>query len=62
MWVNNPSTLQHLHRYHGQNVLALFPVSSVPVDQIAIYFISGNVVGLLTDPKNLSVGWRNNPA
>jgi hypothetical protein len=52
MWINQPSKLQPLHKYHGERVL-YDPETS------RIYFVGGDVasMGIITNPLPLSPGW-----
>jgi hypothetical protein len=52
MWINQPSTLQPLHKYHGRNVLA-YKEGTV----YRIYFLSGRVVSMQAPSGCLSLGW-----
>jgi hypothetical protein len=46
MWVNQPSTLQEFHEYHGENVLSAPPVtySKNNCSYIRVYFTKGKLV------------------
>lgn len=52
-WINQPSTLQPLHKYHGQNVLAV-PYTD---DSQAVYFLSGGVISMVVPSLALSEDW-----
>jgi hypothetical protein len=54
MWINQPSTLQPLHARHGTNVLA----QPYDGDRVEVFFLSGEVVSLITSKETLSPGWR----
>lgn len=54
MWINQPSTLQPLHAYHGRNVLAIDDGNG----QARMYFTSGPVVAIRGPWLALSEGWR----
>ena len=54
MWINQPSTLQPLHRLHGTNVLATPDAGKVHI----VYFLSGDVISQQVPPNVLSKGWR----
>lgn len=53
MWINQPSTLQPLHAYHGTNVLA----QPYDGDRMEVFFVSGETVSLITSRTTLSDGW-----
>jgi len=55
-WINQPSTLQPLHKLHGTNVMVLGGPEWNGMVQI--YFLSGDVISQLCDPLALSSGWR----
>jgi phenolic acid decarboxylase len=58
MWINQPSTLQPLHKYHGRNVLAYKEGTGY-----RIYFLSGHVIDMQIPSGCLSPGWkRQHPA
>lgn len=52
-WINQPSTLQPLHEYHAENVLA------VPYTEgtHAVYFLKGDVISMVVHSIVLSPGW-----
>ena len=50
-WINQPSTLQSYHKYHGMNVL-------YDADEKRIYFLSGDVISMQIDPTVLEIGWH----
>ncbi len=52
MWVNQPSTSQAYHRWHGVRVLAVRHGVSTTV-----YFLEGPVVSMHCDTLALSEGW-----
>lgn len=54
MWINQPSTLQPLHRMHGVNVLAVEEYKGT----MRVYFLSGDVVSQQVFTRCLSPGWR----
>jgi hypothetical protein len=53
MWVNCPSTLQPLHRYHGTLGLALPYVGGKSI----FYLLDGDVVSMIIPTNALSFGW-----
>lgn len=53
MWINQPSTLQPLHKLHGERVLAINENGSWRV-----YFLRGNVVSMMVPDNTLSGGWN----
>jgi hypothetical protein len=54
MWINQPSTLQPLHKLHGTNVLARREYD----DTLQIFFLSGDVVSQQAKSLWLSPGWQ----
>lgn len=52
-WINQPSTLQPLHRMHGTRVIAL-PSTE---DQCVVCPVDGDIVSLLVPKSCLSSGW-----
>lgn len=50
MWINQPSTYQEFHKYHGKNVL-LDTVHEV------IYFLEGPVISMQVPLRILAKGW-----
>lgn len=54
MWINQPSTLQPLHKLHGTNVLA----QSDTDDTYRVYFLSGDVMSQQVPKNTLSDGWQ----
>jgi hypothetical protein len=53
-WINQPSTLQPLHEYHGTNVLA----EKLPTGDYCVYLLSGEKFGITPVPaRSLSPGW-----
>ena len=52
-WINQPSTLQPLHKYHGTLVLAV-PYAETSSD---CYLLSGDVVSMIAPNLSLSEGW-----
>jgi len=61
-WVNQPSTLQPGHQWHGLNVLAdmssVKDYGSEKGELIDVYFISGDTVCTCLPRNSVSVGWR----
>lgn len=53
MWINQPSTLQPLHKLHGTNVLARHEYG----DTWQIFFLSGDVISKQASKLCLSEGW-----
>ena len=53
-WINQPSNLQLLHKYHGRLVLAPRIIKS---KNVTIYFIDGEVISALLPANILSQGW-----
>ena len=54
-WINQPSTLQPLHKWHGVNVIA--PINDGR-DWCYAYFTSGNTISMQVSRLELSPGWR----
>lgn len=53
MWINQPSTLQPYHKFHGTKVLA-----DLNDEQFKrVYFLSGDVISMQCDRFYLSTGW-----
>jgi len=53
MWINQPSTLQPLHRLHGVRVLARQDTDRTE----RAYFLSGDIVSMQVLRETLSPGW-----
>jgi len=53
MWIDQPSTLQPLHKYHGTNVLAI-PEGN----DYRIYFLSGDTISMQASRNWLALGWK----
>jgi hypothetical protein len=53
MWINQPSALQPLHKYHGVNVLA----EDTDEITVTVYFLSGDVVSMEVFDCHLADGW-----
>ena len=54
MWINQPSTLQPFHSYHGQNVLC----HDTSEKFVRIHFAAGDVISMEIDRAALSPGWQ----
>lgn len=54
MWINQPSSLQPLHKDHGKLVLAI-KLGKTPNSQV--YFTSGDVISAIYPTIILSKGW-----
>lgn len=54
MWINQPSTLQPLHKLDRTNVLAVEDGDRV----MRVYFLSGPIVSQQVPRNALSPGWR----
>jgi hypothetical protein len=54
VWVNQPSTLQPYHEWHGQNLLAVVEDERYS----RVYFLSGPVVSMQMLTPALSEGWK----
>jgi hypothetical protein len=56
MWVDQPSTLQHAHKYHGAHVLVV--EEELAREKIVqVWFASGDVISTMMDRIALSNGW-----
>jgi hypothetical protein len=60
MWVNQPSTLQPLHKYHGTNVLAETVNNKLTG---IVYLLTGDThsMDIPTNQPVLSEGWLDKP-
>jgi hypothetical protein len=56
-WINQPSTLQAGHKYHGTNVLA----APYGEDSYDVYFLSGETTSMVVPASWLSNGWKVDP-
>ena len=56
MWVNQPSTTQAYHKWHGQNVLVCPEPNSKRLSRV--YFLSGPIVSVPMVTSVLSEGWK----
>lgn len=54
MWINQPSTLQPLYKYHGRLVLVAWEKDEQMVD---IWFVKGKEVSMRAPKISLSNGW-----
>jgi len=54
MWIDQPSTLQPLHKLHGTNVLVVDDTDKC----YRAYFLSGDVVSQQVPKLALSEGWK----
>ncbi len=59
MWINQPSTLQPYHGWHGCNVLVDFEKDG---GEPVAYFLFGDLVSMQVSPLALSEGWLKEPA
>jgi hypothetical protein len=63
MWINQPSTLQPYHKYHGRRVLTVPPViesiKGSQFDFITVYFTEGVEVSMEVFLLALSKGWNS---
>lgn len=58
MWINQPSSLQPLHKLHGTNVIADLE-EELHSNAITIYFLAGSVISQRCTKNCLSSGWIN---
>lgn len=54
-WINQPSTLQPLHRLHGTQVIAYVEKYHLVS---RVWFLSGTVISMNVPTIVLSMGWR----
>jgi len=54
MWINQPSTAQPYHKYHGRNVLW-------DKERDTVYFTEGETVSAMFPANVLSAGWKKQP-
>ena len=60
MWVNQPSTFQPWHEYHGMNVLVALD-STMHSDTVQVWFAANQpIVGMNMARNALSMHWRHN--
>lgn len=55
MWIDQPSTLQLLHDYHGTNVLADY--NDMDGIRCTVYHLEGGVTSMMIPTLCLSPGW-----
>lgn len=55
MWINQPSTLQPLHKLNGVNVLAVEETDKI----MRVYFLTGDTISQQVPRLCLSSGWIN---
>ena len=56
-WINQPSTAQLLHEYHGQNVL-VYESGYLHSDVVRVYFTEGTIISMNVPRIVLSKGWK----
>jgi hypothetical protein len=56
MWINQPSTLQRYHAWHGTNVLVGEREEN---GYTRVWFTSGLVISMRMDYSALSKGWKH---
>ena len=54
MWINQPSTLQSFHKYHGIKVLALDDTED---EVITVYLLEADIISMQIPRSILSKGW-----
>jgi hypothetical protein len=57
-WVNQPSSLQPAHDYHGQNVIAPENMNDIDGPSVAVYFQNGPAISAIFPKLSLSRGWK----
>lgn len=55
MWINQPSTLQPHHDFHGVNVLANMTSKD---SLVTVYFLEGECISIVVSRFALSAGWK----
>lgn len=55
MWINQPSTLQNYHKFHGELVLA--DLTSEKQGRVTVYFTKGHIVGMDVSKDALDYEW-----
>lgn len=55
-WINQPSTLQFAHEFHGQNVLAPETLDAEN-EWVTVYFTKGDTISARINRDALSDGW-----
>lgn len=58
MWVNQPSTLQMDHKYHGMNVLVNEVELKDEDDFLDAYFVKGDMHSARLSKLALDDGWK----
>jgi hypothetical protein len=59
-WVNQPSSFQPAHGYHGQNVIAPENMNDIDGPSVTVYFQNGSVISAKFPKLSLSRGWKKN--
>lgn len=54
-WINQPSTLQPLHKYHGRNVIAAPYTNNAKT----VYFLEGDAISMVVPSEVLAEGWTH---
>lgn len=57
MWINRPSSQQHLFKQHGVNVL-MQPTPEKHSQCCTIYFLEGSIISMVVPTHYLSEGWN----
>jgi hypothetical protein len=57
-WINQPSTSQILHKYHGMKVL-VDENYNYHSTAVKIYFLEGTIISMNVPKLTLSNGWKN---
>jgi hypothetical protein len=52
-WINAPSTLQPVHKWHGARVLA----DKKPDSMVTVYFTEGPTISAIIPSRYLAEGW-----
>lgn len=62
MWINQPSSLQPYHEYHGTNVIAstmIYADGGKLGKEVVCYFLEGDIESMPIPLLCLSEGWIN---
>jgi len=57
-WVNQPSSLQQDHPFHGRNIIADLDASDGMPHLVRAYFAEGPTISAVLRKDSLSPGWR----
>lgn len=57
-WINQPSTLQPLHKLHGQNVIVGDEAKLKTQEYVKVYLTKGDVYSMEVPVSCLAPGWK----